>query len=165
MLVVCRTAVVRFIHGDRKVRQPILKYFFHSCNSIQFNWINKHTVSMWLYKNPCRSCHVVTSLHQSVSCLSTVELQQCLFHRYECSLSNTTWHLILTELARMSLGIHFPILLCQKNQQSSTSELFPWHRDSSPGCFKHEEKSECMHHWTRWTFPTLYITFFFLSSM
>jgi hypothetical protein len=56
----------------------------------------------------------------TISCLvnrlSTVDVQGCLFHKCnECSLLNTTWHLILTSLARMSLGIHFQILLCRKN--------------------------------------------------
>jgi hypothetical protein len=40
-------------------------------------------------------------------------------------------------------------------------------RNSSPGCIKHEEKSECMHRWTRRTFPTINnnIGFCFLVSM
>jgi hypothetical protein len=33
-------------------------------------------------------------------------------------------------------------------------------RNSPPGCIKHDEKSECMHRWTRWAFPTLHITLF-----
>jgi hypothetical protein len=35
-------------------------------------------------------------------------------------------------------------------------------RNSLPGCIKHEENSGCMHRWTRWTFPTLNITLFFV---
>jgi hypothetical protein len=84
------------------------------------------------YKSPRRSRHAVTCSRQTVSCFSTAEVQGCLFHNCnERSLSNTTWHLVLTQLARMSLGIHFPILLCQTNQQylvwctvSVTQELF-----------------------------------------
>jgi hypothetical protein len=37
-------------------------------------------------------------------------------------------------------------------------------QNSSPTCIKHEEKSECMHRWTRWTFPTLDITLFLFSD-
>jgi hypothetical protein len=48
----------------------------------------------------------------------------------------------------------------------SSGEPFPWHGNSSPGCIKHEEKSECMHRWTRWTFPTLItLLFVFLISV
>jgi hypothetical protein len=138
-----------------------IKIFIDGCNSIQFDWINKHTTSLWLYKSPLRSRHAVTYSRQSLSCLSTVEVQGCLFHKCnECSLSNTTWHLVLTWLATVSLGIHFPILLCQTNRQYLVCEPFPWHRNSSPGCIRQEE-SERMHRWTRWTFPTLNITLFF----
>jgi hypothetical protein len=45
-------------------------------------------------------------------------VQGCLFHKCnECSLSNTSCHLVLTKLARISLGMHFPILLRQTNRQ------------------------------------------------
>jgi hypothetical protein len=33
---------------------------------IQFDWINKHTISLWLYKRPRKSRHVVTCSRQSV---------------------------------------------------------------------------------------------------
>jgi hypothetical protein len=73
------------------------KVLIYGWNSIQFDWINKHTISLWLYKSSRRSRHVVTCVRQSVSCLSTVEVQWCLFHKCnECSLSNITWHLVLT---------------------------------------------------------------------
>jgi hypothetical protein len=35
--------------------------------------------------------------------------------------------------------------------------------NSSPVCIKHEEKSECMHRCTRWTFPILHFQFFLFS--
>jgi hypothetical protein len=73
-----------------------IKIFIDGFNSIQFDWINEHTTSPWLYKSPRRSRHVVTCTLQSVSCLKTIEVQGCLFHKCnECSLSNTTWHLVL----------------------------------------------------------------------
>jgi hypothetical protein len=57
-----------------------IKIFIDGCNSIKFDWINKHTISLWLYNSPRRSCHVATCLRQSVRCLSTVEVQGCIFH-------------------------------------------------------------------------------------
>jgi hypothetical protein len=53
-----------------------IKIFIDGCNSIQFYWINKHTISLWLYESPCRSRHVVSCSHQSISCFQTVEVQQ-----------------------------------------------------------------------------------------
>jgi hypothetical protein len=83
--------------GWLKSHATHIKIFIDSCNSIQFDWINKHTILPWLYKSPCRSRHVVTCSRQSISCLQTVKVQGCLFHKCnECSLLNTTWHLILT---------------------------------------------------------------------
>jgi hypothetical protein len=35
-------------------------------------------------------------------------------------------------------------------------------RNSSPGCIKHEEKRECMRRWTRWIFPALNTTLYFV---
>jgi hypothetical protein len=61
----------------------------------------------------------------------------------------------------MSLGTHIPIFLYQTNRQlSRLVNRFRHCRNSSLGCIKHEEKSECMHPWTRWTFPILNIIFF-----
>jgi hypothetical protein len=56
-----------------------IKIFTHICSSIQFDWINKHTVPLWLYKGPLMSHHVVTCWRQSVSCLPTVEVQEFFF--------------------------------------------------------------------------------------
>jgi hypothetical protein len=74
-----------------------IKIFVGGCSSVQFDWINKHTILLWLYKSPRRSRHVVTCLRQSISCLQTFKVQGCRFHKCnECSLLNTTWHLFLT---------------------------------------------------------------------
>jgi hypothetical protein len=126
---------------------------------------------MWLYKSPCRSCHVVTYLRQFVSCLSTVEVQGCLFHKSnDCSLSNTTWHLVLTWLARMSLGIYFLILLCQTNRQylvwwtvSMTGSMQDRNWNSSSGCIKHE-KSECSGHSNTLTLFSDFNVIYFLTN-
>jgi hypothetical protein len=68
----------RQIQGDQKVTSPI-KIFIDGCNSVQFKCINTHTILLWLYKSPCRSRQVITCLHQSVICLSSAEVQGCLF--------------------------------------------------------------------------------------
>jgi hypothetical protein len=83
--------------GWSKSHATHIKICIDGCNSIQFDGISKHTISLWLYKSPRRSRHVITCSRQSVNCLQTVEVQGCLFHKCnECSLSNTAWHLVLT---------------------------------------------------------------------
>jgi hypothetical protein len=54
--------------------------FIDGCSSTQFDCINKHTVSLWLYDSPRRSRDAVTCPPPSVSCLQTVQVQGCLFH-------------------------------------------------------------------------------------
>jgi hypothetical protein len=48
--------------------------------------------------------------------------------------------------------------------KSTISRLVNHFRDmkSSLDCIKHEKKSECMHCWMRWIFPTLNITLLFI---
>jgi hypothetical protein len=73
-----------------------IKIFIDDCNSIQFDWINKHTISLWLCKTPRRSHHVATCSRQSISCLSTVKVQGCLFHKCnECSFFLKEWVALL----------------------------------------------------------------------
>jgi hypothetical protein len=43
-----------------------IKIFINGCNSVQFDCINRLTISLWLYNSPRRSRHVVTWSHQSV---------------------------------------------------------------------------------------------------
>jgi hypothetical protein len=113
MAIYCRNETA----GRSKSHATHFKIFTGSCNSIRFDWINKHT-SLWLYESLFRSRHVVTCLHQSLTCLQTVEAHGCLFHTCNgCSMSNTAWHLVLTSLARTSLGKHLLILPCQTNRQ------------------------------------------------
>jgi hypothetical protein len=78
------------IQDDQKVTQPILKYLLMV--AIQYNLIGLiNTQCRCDYKSPRRSHHVGTCSCQSISCLSTVEVQGCLFLKCnECSLSNTT---------------------------------------------------------------------------
>jgi hypothetical protein len=96
------------------------KIFIDGFKWIQFSiqLINKHKISLQIYNSPRRSRDGVTRSRQSVSCLSTVEVQGCLFREFkECSLSNTTCHLVLNYLARVSLETHLAIFLCQTNLQ------------------------------------------------
>jgi hypothetical protein len=51
-----------------------------------------------------------------------------------------------------------------KSTISRLVNRFRHSRNSSPCCIRHEEKSECMHRWTLWTFPTLNITLFLFSD-
>jgi hypothetical protein len=149
--------------GWSKSHATHIKIFSVGCNSIQFDWINKHTISLWQYKSPRRSRHVVTCSRQSVSCLQTVEVQGCLF----------------SQVQRVFIIEHYlasrSYLTCQKEfrdtfpdspvpNKSTISRLvnrFCHYRYSSPGCIKHE-KSEYMYRWKRWTFPALNITLSFV---
>jgi hypothetical protein len=46
------------------------------------------------------------------------------------------------------------------NRFRDTGSVQDRNRNSSPRCIKHEENSECMRRWTRWTSPTLDKTLF-----
>jgi hypothetical protein len=126
---------------------------------------------MWLYKSPRRSRHVVTCSRQSVSCLQTVEVQGCLFNKCnECSVLNTNWHLVLTKLARMSWGIHFPILLFQTNRQylvwwtvSVTQEAC--RTETVPVDLRCSVTTVWTISSTQWTFPTLNTVLFLFSYL
>jgi hypothetical protein len=63
--------------GWSKSHTTHIKIRIDGYNSIKFDRIGKHTISLSLYRSKCRSRHVVTRSRQSVSCLSTVEVQEC----------------------------------------------------------------------------------------
>jgi hypothetical protein len=87
----------------------------------------------------------------------------CLFHNCkECSLSNSIWHLVLNLLAKMSFGVHFPIILCQTNRQYLVWWTVSVTQEFSVGCIRSEERSECMRRWTRYAFPTRNVILFFV---
>jgi hypothetical protein len=141
----------KIIQDDRSQATHI-KIFVDGCNSIQHDWINKHTISLWLYKSPRKWRHVVT-------CPSVV------FQRSKCKddffTSATSVHCrvlpgisFLLNLSECVLGYISRFSCAKQFDNISSSEPLPWHRNSSLGCIKHEKKSECMHRWTRWTFPT-----------
>jgi hypothetical protein len=134
-----------------------IKIFIDGCSSIKFDWINKHTISPWLYKRPLRSLHVVTCSRQSVSCLETAEVQGCLFHKCnECSMLNTPGISFLLKFPEWGLGIHSRFSRAKQIDNISTQELFT-------GLHQRCRK-EWMHRWTRCTFPTLHITLFLFSD-
>jgi hypothetical protein len=146
--------------GCSKSHAICIKIFIDGYNSVQSDWINKHIISLWLFKSPRRSRHVVTCLRQSISWLKTVEMQGFLFHKCiveHClaSLSSLTCQNECRDTFRDYPG-------AKQIDNIPSGEQFPWQRKSSPDCIKHEENSECMHRRTRWTFPTLNITFFFV---
>jgi hypothetical protein len=124
---------------------------------MQFNWI-KHIISLWLYNSPCRSCHVVTCLCQSVSCLKTVEVQGCLFHKFnEHYLISHSYLTCQNEFRDTFTNSPVPnksIKSCLVNHFCDTGTL---HRVAS-----NMRKSECMHRWMQWIFPTLNLTLFFV---
>lgn len=122
--------------------KSILKYLFVVANSTCFYRINKHTISLWLYKNPRRSRRVVTCFCQSISWSSAVEVRGCVRCR----------HLVRAWLVRMSLGTHFQILL-----SPGESTLFP------SGVRQNARKGiEHVHRRMRWKFPALRVRLFFV---
>jgi hypothetical protein len=146
------------VHGDRKISQPILQ-FIDCCNLIQLDWFNGHFVSRWQYKILLRPRDLLAPVRQ-LSC--AVDVQECLFQkRSECSLWNTNWHFVLN--CRTELRDAFSDS-SEPNRQYLvwwtvfiTQELFiKLHQTWQ------EEKSECMHGWTRCTFPTLSIILVFI---
>jgi hypothetical protein len=121
---------IKTLHkGWSKSHATYIKILTDSRNSIGSYCFNKHTVSLWLHASTRSKRHAVTCSRQSL----VFEQSKCkdVFYRcIESSPSNTAWHLVLARLARMSLGVHFPIRLCQPNQ------LYPWHRNSSEASIK-----------------------------
>jgi hypothetical protein len=139
----------KLIQDHRKVTQTTLKYLLMVCNSIQFDWINKPTISLWPYKSPRRSRHVVTCGSPSVVFKQS---------KYKDIFFTSATSVHCRKLPGISFLLYLPEWVeeyisrfsCAKQIDNiSSGEPFPWHRNSSPGCIKHEEKSECMHRWTR----------------
>jgi hypothetical protein len=144
------------VQGERKVTQH--KIFIGGCNSVQFEWINKHTISLWLYKSSSKLRHVVTCFGFS-SCLSTTEVQECLSQTQRMFIIKQYLASRLYLPCQNELGDTFPIHQCQTSRYNLAWWTAPrYRRNSSPGCIKHEEKGKCTHRWMRWTFPKLNIT-------
>jgi hypothetical protein len=135
--------LVYTVQDDRKVIQHTLKYLLMA--EIQYNSIGLPNTHRCDYIR----AHAGRASPTNVQCLP-----------------KTTWHLVLTWLTRMSLGIaYISRFSCAKQTDIiSSGETFPWHTNSSPGRIKHEEKRGCTHRWTRWTFPTFNTTVFLFSD-
>jgi hypothetical protein len=110
---------------------------------------------LWLYKKPTQ----VTprwNLLAPVRQLSSNSLKcKGVFFTSATSVHCRTLPGISFLTCQSELGIHYPILLCQTNRQYLIWWTVSSHcRNSSLGCVKHEEKSDCMHCWMQWTFAT-----------
>jgi hypothetical protein len=91
-------AMQRYTGRSKSYATPI-KIFTDGCNSLQFDWINKHKTSQWQCESPNRLHHAVKCSHQCVSCLSKGEVQGRISDKSnECLLSNTAWLLIRSYL-------------------------------------------------------------------
>lgn len=103
---------VWFTTGWSKSHVARIKIFIDCCSSVKFDRINGYTISLWLYKSPRWSYHVICS-SQSISCLETVKMQVSFFHKCdECrKLPGVSFLLV-----RISSGMHFPILLYKTNR-------------------------------------------------
>jgi hypothetical protein len=139
------------------------KIFIDGCNSIKFDWVNKHYVAVTIQEpTQVPSC-----------CNLLVPVRQLCFNSRSARMSVSQVQRVLiveNDLASRSY------LTCQNKfrdtfpdsrvpNKSTISRLvnrFFGLRNSSPSCIKHEEKSECMYCWTQWAFPTLNITLFFV---
>jgi hypothetical protein len=60
------------------------KIFICSCNTIQFDKINKGIILLWLHNRPHRSRHVVTCSRQSLAPLSAVECKDVFSTGADC---------------------------------------------------------------------------------
>jgi hypothetical protein len=56
--------------GWSKSHATHTKLFVDGCNLIQSDWINNHTMSLWLCKSPRRSRHIVTCSRRQLSSIS-----------------------------------------------------------------------------------------------
>jgi hypothetical protein len=86
--------------------------------AIQYSsWINKHSIAVTIQQptQVTSCCNLLAPVRQLSS--DSRSTRMSVYKCNECSLSNTTWHLVLTQLARLNLGIHFQIFLCQTNRQ------------------------------------------------
>jgi hypothetical protein len=107
-------AAVFQLQGVQKVIQPTLKYLLMVV--IHYNSTGLIYTQYRCNNTRAHTCHVMLQpARASPSVVWTVEVQGCLLHKCNvCSLSNTNRYLVITELAMMSVGVHFPVLLCQK---------------------------------------------------
>jgi hypothetical protein len=81
------------------------------------------------YHCDCTATHTHT---QVTSWRNTFTPIRQVFQHSKCnnrfSLTKVTLHLVLTQLVKMRLEIHFPILLCQTIDSLSSGEPSPWQK-------------------------------------
>jgi hypothetical protein len=129
------------IQCNEKVVQPTLKYLLMI--AIQFDWINKHTLLLWLYNSPYRSHTLGTCSFQSVRHLST-GMQGCLY-------TNT---MMFTDEHYLA----FPSYITRQNEFRDTFPISPvptkqyliWRsipmtQELCTGLHQTRTKTECMH--------------------
>jgi hypothetical protein len=115
------------------------------CNSIHFDWINKHTISIRPYNSLRRSRHVITCWRQSVSCFQTVEVQGRLFAgatSVHCQIlpGNSFLHKLQESVYR-----YIPRYFCVKQiVRISFGKPFGRQRNSSLSGTKHDKNSKCI---------------------
>jgi hypothetical protein len=139
-----------------------VKIFIDGCNSIQFNCINKHNTAVIIQKPT-----------QVTSCCNLLAPVR------QLSSNSRGARMSFSQVQRVFIVEHYLASRSYLTCQNEFRDTFPYSpvpnkstafrlvnrfrhcRNSSLGWIKYEEKSECMHRWTRWTFPTLDISFFF----
>jgi hypothetical protein len=149
--------------GWLKNHATYIKIVIDGCNSIKFGWIYKHNIAVTMQE-----------LTQVTSCCNQLAPVR------QLSFNSRSARIYFLQMQRISIVEHClasrSYLTCQnefrdtfpdsrvpnKSTVSRLANRLRHYRNSSPGCIRHEEKSECMHRWTRWTFPTLDIKLFFL---
>jgi hypothetical protein len=100
-----------------------IKVFTGGCNSTQLDWSNKYTISLWVYKSPRRSRHVVSCSRHSVSCVSTSATGG------HCrTLSDMSFLLNLPEWV---YGHIFRFSSAKQIDTVTSGEPFPWHRENA----------------------------------
>jgi hypothetical protein len=96
-----------------------IKILTDGCNSVQFDWINKHTVSLWLYNSPRRSRHVVKFTCPSGRFSSNIRSKRMSFshmnqlHIVEHYLTSRSY-----STRRIDFRLHFQNLPCETNRLS-----------------------------------------------
>jgi hypothetical protein len=139
-----------------------IKIFIDSCNSVQFDWINKHTISLWLYNSPRRSHHVVTCSRQSVSCLFNSRSARMYFSHVQ-RVFIVEHHLASRPFLTYQNEFRDTFPDSPVPRRSTISRLVNRFRDT--GSVQDRNRSgwpSVDHRWSRWTFPTLIITLFFV---
>jgi hypothetical protein len=130
--------------GWSKNHEVNINIFTDGCNSTYFNWINEHTIPLWLHNSPRRSCYFVTCWRQSVGWLSTVEVQEYPFHkRFSVHCRTLTGMSFLLNLPELVYGYIYRVSL---PNESTVSRLLNPSRDTGT---HHRVTKNVRKDWTR----------------